>query len=269
MEPIQVPTPKPVKAPKVEEVPAKTPDVQPEVVAAAKEKPKEEPKVEETKEEVKEKKQAAKQAAKAKKAVKRLNQQVSRLLTDISGLMDQLQTHKQKVQEKLESEIQAMTEEEKLARIEELKIDQQRMVGVESVMSALEKLQEQDPDKDPEARERWQKILAALDEDKDGQIELKHILGVSRSGTLKNRFNQSIVLICLFLSFQLLEILEGDKDGIHMSSLPDTLEMLDQEDIEREEALIEDKAPSTPEPTPECGQTAEAPKEQKSKEQSP
>ncbi|VDO03331.1 unnamed protein product, partial [Rodentolepis nana] len=203
-----------------EEVSTEPSEVELEAIAAKK-KVEEEHKVPETPEKSEDKKEAAKQAAKAQKAVKRLNQQVDRLLSDIAGLMNQLQSHKHDVQQKLESEIQTLSEEEKLARMEELRIDQQRMVGVGSVMAALEKLQ-QDPNIDPKARDRWYKILVALDEDKDGQIELKHILG-------------------------LLEILEGEKDGIQMSSMANALEMLDQEDMKREEA-VEEKESSTSEP---------------------
>nr|CUU00423.1 hypothetical transcript [Hymenolepis microstoma] len=203
---------------KVKEVSTEPSEVEPEAIAA-KEKVEEEHKISQTEEESEDKKEAAKQAAKAQKAVKRLNQQVDRLLSDISGLMNQLQSHKQDVQQKLESEIQTLSEEEKLARMEELRIDQQRMVGVGSVMAALEKLQ-QDPNIDPKAHDRWYKILVALDEDKDGQIELKHILG-------------------------LLEILEGEKDGIQMSSMANALEMLDQEDIKREEAVEENESSSS------------------------
>ncbi|VDL19112.1 unnamed protein product [Hymenolepis diminuta] len=205
------------KEPKeAEKVSAEVSKVEPEV-NAAKEKEEEEIKTLETEEDIEDKKEAVKQAAKAQKAVKRLNQQVDRLLSDIAGLMNQLQSHKQDVQQKLESEIQTLSEEEKLARMEELRIDQQRMVGVGSVMAALEKLQQQDPDIDSKTHDRWQKILVALDEDKDGQIELKHILG-------------------------LLEILEGEKDGIQMSSMANALEMLDQEDMKREEAVEENES---------------------------
>ncbi|VUZ42016.1 unnamed protein product [Hymenolepis diminuta] len=222
VEPIQSSTAK-VRLAEVEKEPKEAEKVSAEVskveseVNAAKEKEEEEIKTLETEEDIEDKKEAVKQAAKAQKAVKRLNQQVDRLLSDIAGLMNQLQSHKQDVQQKLESEIQTLSEEEKLARMEELRIDQQRMVGVGSVMAALEKLQQQDPDIDSKTHDRWQKILVALDEDKDGQIELKHILG-------------------------LLEILEGEKDGIQMSSMANALEMLDQEDMKREEAVEENES---------------------------
>lgn len=90
-----------------------------------------------------------------------------------------------------------LSEEEQKAQEEKLKIDHQRMIGVGTVMNSLERLQKA-AISDPEARDRWLRILEALDEDHDGHIEFKHILGVSIISLFVNMIVHLKIIPCEF-----------------------------------------------------------------------
>ncbi len=77
------------------------------------------------------------------------------------------------------AEAQSASEEERRRLFDSITLDQQRVVDISDVFAQLQKVHSEGNWRRHIDAERWQRILYALDEDKDGKIELKHVLAVS------------------------------------------------------------------------------------------
>ncbi|VDP99648.1 unnamed protein product [Trichobilharzia regenti] len=110
------------------------------------------------------------------KAAVHLESRVERLIKEMDTMVDKLDDKRQKLLRDIEIRANhikdSIEEEEQSKMIDAIKADHQRVVDMNDLLESLKRIQSVHDHK------RWEKILKVLDEDKDGKIELKHILSV-------------------------------------------------------------------------------------------
>ncbi|CAH8484535.1 unnamed protein product [Schistosoma turkestanicum] len=110
------------------------------------------------------------------KAALRLGSRVDRLIKEMDTMVDKLNDERTQLLKHIEvreSHINESIEAKERSKImDEIKADQDRMVDINDLLASLKRIQNIPGDT------RWEKILKVLDEDKDGKIELHHILSV-------------------------------------------------------------------------------------------
>ncbi|CAH8510133.1 unnamed protein product [Schistosoma rodhaini] len=110
------------------------------------------------------------------KAALHLESRVENLIKEMDTMVDKLndkRTQLLKDIEVCESHINKSTESKERSKImDQIKADHDRMVDINDLLVSLKRIRNIPDDT------RWEKILKVLDEDRDGKIELNHVLSV-------------------------------------------------------------------------------------------
>ncbi|CAH8529187.1 unnamed protein product [Schistosoma rodhaini] len=110
------------------------------------------------------------------KAALHLESRVEHLIKEMDTMVDKLndkRTQLLKDIEVFESHINKSTESKERSKImDQIKADHDRMVDINDLLISLKRIRNIPDDT------RWEKILKVLDEDRDGKIELNHVLSI-------------------------------------------------------------------------------------------
>ncbi|KAJ8317442.1 hypothetical protein KUTeg_005346 [Tegillarca granosa] len=152
------------------------------------------------------------------KAAKRLTKRVDRLINQLHGIVDELHLEKEQIQEEIEvGEVKMKRsrelledEEKRKEMIDALKEKKGNVISINEMVLALKRLQKVPNDT------KLQKIVQVLDEDKDGNIDVTHVLKV-------------------------IELLGRENVKLSHSQISEVINLLKQETLLEEEERLKEK----------------------------